>query len=64
MPDSKKGTRTIMAVPLEPVRLVANEEEMMRPMKRNIRMRRGFTMRPAKAVRKRPTANTVCATAW
>ena len=64
MPDSKKGTRTIMAIPLEPVRLVANDEEMIRPMKRNISIRRGFTTRPAKAVRKRPTAKTVCPTAW
>ena len=53
-----------MAIPPEPVRVVANDEEMIRPMKRNISMRRGFIMRPAKAVRKRPTANTVCPTAW
>lgn len=64
MPDSKNRMRTIIATPLYPLRLIAKAEEMMAPMKRKSSMRRGFTSKPASAVRKRQTAKTVWPTAW
>jgi len=57
---SKKSKRTIVVTAGLPVSFVAREEVTIIPAKRNRRIHRGLTIKPAKAERKRPTAKAVC----
>ena len=57
---SKNSKRTSIATAASPVSFMARAEETIIPAKRNRRIHRGLTIKPAKAERNRPTANAVC----